>query len=381
MEKIEEKNITIIDTTLRDGEQTPGVIFNRRSKLKIALMLEKAGVDEIEAGIPVMGEIEQKAISEIVKKVKRSKVTCWCRANDKDIESALKCNTESVHISFPISDIQLNLMGKDLGWLYRLSESIISKAVKRFKYVSVGALDATRCDINTLKSFTDLAYSFGAYRLRVADTVGIATPGNISDLFKELIKNESRMDYEFHGHNDLNMAVANSLSALEAGVKSVSSTINGIGERAGNAATEEIVAALKYGADRKTNIDLKALVSICDFVEKVSGIKIHNLKPITGKNINTHESGIHVNGLLKDPLSFQPFNPADIGREEAVFVAGKHSGSNGLKHILENNGYFADKRSVKEMIKKIQKRAEINRNIKIEDLLDMKKIYEAIELS
>ncbi|MCP3926209.1 MAG: homocitrate synthase [Desulfobacterales bacterium] len=381
MDDLNERTLKIIDTTLRDGEQTPYVSFNRENKIQIAEMLEEAGVDEIEAGIPVMGSIEQKTISDITKRIKNSQIISWCRASRLDLECAEKCNTGRVHISFPVSEIQLDLMGKDHKWLFDIAEDIISEAVKRFDFVSVGALDATRCEINILKDFSKFTLLLGAKRLRIADTVGIGTPLNIYNIFKELLENESGLKYEFHGHNDLAMAVANSISAFEAGADAISTTINGIGERAGNAATEEVIAALKYGSLKKTNINLKNLIAVCKLIEKLSGIKTNKLKPVTGKNINVHESGIHCNGMLKNPLSFQPFNPEEFGLEQAIFVAGKHSGLNGLKHILEKKGIIPSENYVRKLIKKIKFDLESNSGFKVEELVDMDKIYEEIELS
>jgi homocitrate synthase NifV len=215
------EKIWIIDTTLRDGEQAPGVCFTPEQRIMIAQMLDAAGVNELEAGIPAMGPDVVKGIKAIAGLGLKSRVTGWCRATKADIEAAERCGLNSIHISFPLSKRLLGVFNKDIFWLMNAVDEIVPFACKRFPFVSVGAQDAARCEMVNLLRFTVRASVHGAYRVRIADTVGIASPFEVYDLVKE-IKSSCDMEIEFHGHNDLGMASANALAAVEAGACAVS---------------------------------------------------------------------------------------------------------------------------------------------------------------
>ncbi len=327
----------IIDTTLRDGEQAPGVVFSSTEKIEIASLLADAGVNELEIGYPAISDEERSTIKKIVAQNLPVRLNSWARAKWQDIEDACICGTEAVHISFPVSALYLELMERDYAWVQQQLQELIPRAKKYFNFVSVGAQDATRAEPELLKSFVLDAESCGADRIRIADTVGIATPTSVIELVSHL-KSSSHAALEFHAHNDLGMATANAFTALEAGCQAVSVSVTGLGERAGNAALEELAIALKLSGKYETSIDTRTLSHLCSVVSKASGRAIVDQKPVVGKSAFQHESGIHCAALLKHPLSYQPFLPDQIGRDKYELVIGKHSGSASLQHYFSGRG-------------------------------------------
>jgi homocitrate synthase NifV len=314
MEEKQTMKIHIADTTLRDGEQAPGVAFSIRQKLQIAKMLSDIGVDELEIGIPAVGKNERKNIRAIVDLKLPCRLAVWCRAIKEDIEAAIECGTQIVHISFPVSSVLLKAMSKNREWVTKSIVQLVPFASDHFDFVSVGAQDAFRTDISFLKEFYSLAHQAGADRIRIADTVGTATPSKVTRTIQELMSLSCRLTVEFHGHNDLGMATANAFTAAEAGAQVLSVTVNGLGERAGNTPLEEIAVALSLDNKLYCNIRTSSLARICRYVSKASKRQIAASKPITGDSAFLHESSIHCSALLKDPLSYQPFLPENVGQ-------------------------------------------------------------------
>ena len=363
------KELWIIDSTLRDGEQAPGVVFSRKEKLRLDSMLDSIGIDEIEAGIPAMGAESIDIIRDINRLRLKSRVLVWSRALTNDIETAARTNAEAIHIAFPISDIQLSTMNKEWSWVTNNIPQMVDHAQKYFKYVSIGAQDASRCGIDRLLEFIAIAEKSKVGRVRLADTVGIFTPMETMNLITNIKSSYPRINLEFHAHNDLGMATANAVTGWQTGAKSVSVTVNGLGERAGNAALEEFLMAIKLHAQTE-KYDTSNLFSLCRFVSKISNRPIPLDKAICGKMVFSHESGIHAGAMLKNQSSFQPFDGKLIGRESFCNVFGKHSGRGALKYLLEQHHIFASDSEMIELKKIINRLSEEKRrNISDEEVL------------
>jgi homocitrate synthase NifV len=358
----------IIDTTLRDGEQAPGVVFSSAEKIEIACLLADAGVNELEIGYPAISNEERKTIRHIGTLNLPVRLTSWARAKWQDIEDACFCGTEAVHISFPVSALYLELMNRDYAWVQDQLQELVTKAKTYFDMVSVGAQDATRAEPELLKRFVLDAEACGADRVRIADTVGIATPSSVIKLVS-FLKSASHTALEFHAHNDLGMATANAYTALEAGCHAVSVSVTGLGERAGNAALEELAIALKLSGKYASSIDTRKLSHLCTAVSKASGRAIEDQKPVVGKSAFQHESGIHCSALLKHPLSYQPFLPDEIGRDKYELVIGKHSGSASIQHYFSERGIILTREEANHILALVRTTAtEKKRALKPEEL-------------
>ena len=362
----------IIDTTLRDGEQAPGVVFSLHEKLQIAQLLDKIGIPEVEIGMPAISRSEIEETETICTSGFKFKSLGWCRANKQDIDAANKAKCQHVHISFPVSEHHLAIMGKSYGWVFNSMKEIVSYAKDYFELVSIGAQDASRANQEFLKEFLAYASINKVQRVRIADTVGIMNPFSVSKMMSELNNLFPEIVLEFHGHNDLGMATANALAAATSGAKAVSVTVNGLGERAGNTSLEELIMALKISLGYDTGLKTEYFSALCAFVEKASGRVNSVSKPITGNMVMCHETGIHTNLILKDINSYQILKPETIGSEQPALIFGKHSGSNAITSFFQTRGMNVTKEQSYSILKTVkQLSTERKRSVSERELLNM----------
>lgn len=325
-----DRKIYIVDTTLRDGEQTAGVVFANEEKLIIADMLSELGVDQLEVGIPTMGGDEKEAIKQIVKRNNgRKSIMAWNRAVISDIDESIDCGVDAVAISVSVSDIHIkHKLKTSREWVLENMIKSVEFAKKNGLYVSVNGEDASRADNEFLIEFIDEAKKAGADRFRYCDTVGIMEPFSIRKNIEELYK-RTGFDIEMHTHNDFGMATANAIAGILGGASHVGLTVNGLGERAGNAALEEVLMALIYVYGYKADVDTKMFREVSEYVAQASGRKLPIWKAIVGDNMFAHESGIHADGAIKNPKNYEAFDPDVIGLQRQI-VIGKHSGKAGI---------------------------------------------------
>ncbi len=351
------RSLEIVDTTLRDGEQAAGIVFTVSEKKAIARKLAAMGVSEIEVGTPAAGDDEMNAITEIVDMNLPCRIIGWCRANEYDLDCAHACGLEAVHISLPVSSIHIQAIEKSKEWVLGQISALVSKARSNFEFVSLGLQDASRGDMDFLLQFIELARQTGADRVRLADTVGIWDPIQTFQAISEIRRYARDLKIGFHAHNDLGMATANAIAAIRAGANSVDVTVNGLGERAGNAALDEVVMACRVSLGIDSGVDISQLVDMAVLVETASGRTLPVNKPITGKSVFLHESGIHVHALLKDRKTYEPFDPESVGQPKSAFVLGKHSGRSALRHVLSRQGLSVDDDQERILLELIQKSA------------------------
>lgn len=325
LDKIREKEIKIVDTTLRDGEQTAGVAFANHEKVTIAQTLSDMGIDQLEVGIPTMGGDEKATIKAICKRDLKASIMAWNRAVIADIEQSIDCGVDAVAISLSVSDIHIqHKLKKSREWVLENMYNAVTYAKKNGLYISVNGEDASRADINFLIEFINLAKEAGADRFRYCDTVGVMEPFTLRDTIEKIYK-VTNFDIEMHTHNDFGMATANAIAGIVGGANHIGVTVNGLGERAGNAALEEVIMALKFVYGYETNIDTTRFREISKYVSQASGRELPIWKAIVGTNMFRHESGIHADGALKDPKNYEAFDPSEVGLERQI-VIGKHSG-------------------------------------------------------
>ena len=352
--EIDPMDIKIDDTTLRDGEQTAGVVFANDEKIHIAKMLDKVGVHQIESGIPAMGGDEKDAIKKIAGLGLNCSVLAWNRPVKSDIEASVECGVDAVALSISSSDIHIeHKLRKSREWVLETMKSGVDFAKSHNLYVSVNAEDASRSDMEFLLKFAHTARDAGADRLRYCDTLGILDPFETFMRVKNII-DIIGIDMEMHTHNDFGMAIANAIAGIKAGATYVNTTINGLGERAGNAAFEEFVMALKYveGVDMGFNTTL--FRNLSEYVARASNRVLPTWKPIVGGNLFVHEIESKVSGIMANPLTYELFKETDVGLKRE-YVLGKYSGVNATMHKLETLGYKIGREEASEL-------AEIIRN-------------------
>ncbi|MEX8518119.1 MAG: homocitrate synthase [Leptothrix sp. (in: b-proteobacteria)] len=345
--------VVINDTTLRDGEQTAGVAFTNDEKIAIARTLSAAGVPELEVGIPVMGEHEVELIQTLTGMGLAARTMVWARMCDADLKAALRCGADIVHLSIPVSDLQINRkLQRDRGWVLSTLVWTVQRALDAGASVSIGFEDASRADGDFLARAAQAAQRAGAVRVRYADTLGLLDP---FETYRRIgaLRRAVDIDIEIHAHNDLGLATANTLAAVKAGATHASTTVNGLGERAGNAALEEVVMALRHVQGQECGVDTTRLPAISALVARASGRPVAANKSIVGSGVFTHESGIHVDGLLKDARNYQGFDPAELGRRHTT-VLGKHSGSAALVSACERLGLHLSPQQVPLLLERIR---------------------------
>ncbi|MBI4396879.1 MAG: homocitrate synthase [Elusimicrobia bacterium] len=353
---IDPKEIKIVDTTLRDGEQTAGIVFSNAEKLEIARRLAEAGVHQIEAGVPAMGGDEKEAIRAIVQSNLKSSILGWCRAVVADINDAIDCGLDAVCVSISVSDLHIQKkIRKDRDWVIDTATRAVNYAKGHNLYVSANAEDASRADMEFFLKFIKAVKAAGADRLRFCDTVGILGPFQTYDKIKTIVE-ETGIPVEVHTHNDFGMATANALAGLRGGASFVSTTVNGLGERAGNAALEEVVMALKYVEGVPTSFDISKLRALSEHVAKASGREIWVSKPIVGKNIFFHEAGVQASGVIRDPDTYEVFSPNEIGGERQILI-GKHSGATTVQWKFREYGISLTEDETRKILEDIRVQA------------------------
>ncbi|HEY2933177.1 MAG TPA: 2-isopropylmalate synthase [Acidobacteriota bacterium] len=342
--------IFVFDTTLRDGEQSPGASLNLEEKVKMAQQLERLNVDIIEAGFPITSEGDFEGVSAIAQKVRRPTIAALARATRGDIDRAWQAVQHArkarIHTFIATSDIHLQHK------LKKTREQVLEQAVDAVRYarslceeVEFSAEDATRSDIDYLCKIFEAAIEAGAAVINIPDTVGYAVPGEFGALFRNILQrvpNSGRAVFSSHCHNDLGLAVANSLAAIQNGARQVECTVNGIGERAGNASLEEIVMALRTrgeALEHHTDIRTDEIYRSSRLLSNLTGIFVQPNKAIVGKNAFAHEAGIHQDGMLKNALTYEIMTPQSVGISSSTLVLGKHSGRHALKKKFEDLGY------------------------------------------
>jgi D-citramalate synthase len=362
------KHVRFLDTTLRDGEQTPGVSLVPESKLRIAQRLDELGVDVIEAGFAAVSEGEMEAVSLIAKQGLRAQVSSAARGTRGDIDAVLKSGASTISMIIPTSDLHIEAkLHKTREQILKATEDCVQYAKEHGLVVELLAEDATRSDFEYLVKFFQTAVDAGADRLVPCDTVGILTPERSAEFFSKL-KERVKAPLGVHCHNDFGMAVANTVAALGVGVEEVHATINGLGERAGNASLEEVVVTLKTLYKLDLNIKTELLYGTSQLVSRLTGVYVQPNKAVVGENAFTHESGIHTQGMLANPLTYEPFAPELVGGTRRL-SPGKHSGSHAIRADLENMGLKPSSEQFKEIFQRIKGLGDKGKTVMDADVL------------
>jgi len=364
------EDIIIYDSTLRDGEQMPGVSFSSEQKLTIAKKLDEIGVPEIEAGFPAVSKTEQETVKKIANEGLDAKILVLSRLKKEDIDAAIDSDADMVLLFIASSPLHLKYK------LHLKEEEIKEKVVKSIEYAkdhgiipSFSTEDSTRTPLTFLEELVMLAYESGAKRIGFTDTVGCANPQTIQYLFSHMRKLVPT-PFSAHLHNDFGLGIANALTALSSGANHICTTINGWGERAGNVSLEQLIMTLKVLYDKDLGIDTTKFTQLSQMVSDFIGIPIPKTQPFVGNNIFTHESGIHVAAILENPYTYEPISPEFVGNKRNL-VLGKHSGKRMIKQILHDHDIDADDSFIANITSQVKKLGEKNGYVSHEEIMDL----------
>jgi 2-isopropylmalate synthase len=371
--------VKIFDTTLRDGEQSPGATMNIAEKVRIAEQLEKLNVDIIEAGFPISSEGDFEAVKAISRVIKHSEVAALARANPKDIDRAWEAvkgaKYPQLHTFISTSDIHLkHQLKKSKQEVIHIAARSVARAKRYTSNVEFSAMDATRSDVEFLIAVCQAAIQAGATTINIPDTVGYAVPFEFGELIRTLrqrVQGIEKVILSTHCHNDLGLAVANSIAAIQNGARQVECTINGIGERAGNASLEEIVMALRTRKDLfqfHTRINPKHIFTTSRLISKITGMVVQPNKAIVGANAFAHESGIHQDGILKEKLTYEIMTPESVGIPKTSLILGKLSGRHAFRERLRDLGYRLSEIDLERAFARFKQLADKKREIFDEDI-------------
>jgi 2-isopropylmalate synthase len=378
----ERARITVFDTTLRDGEQSPGCSMNQAEKLRLAQQLDRLGVDVIEAGFPIASDGDFESVKAIALSVRRPVIAGLCRACRPDIERAWEALQYAarprIHVFLATSDIHLQYKLR----ITRDECAAQAREAVRFAKslcddVEFSPEDATRTDPEFLCRVLDAVVEAGATTLNIPDTVGYTVPSEFGALIttiRQRVKGIEKVTISAHCHNDLGMAVANALAAVAAGARQVECTINGIGERAGNASLEEIVMALRVRADQypyETGVVSEQIFAASQMLSEITAVPVQPNKAITGRNAFAHEAGIHQDGVLKNPLTYEIMTPKSVGVPDSRLVLGKHSGRHALGLRCEQLGYQFDRRALDDIYRRFVRLADKIKHVEDHHLLEL----------
>ena len=373
MPETDKPQIIIDDTTLRDGEQTAGVVFSREEKIRIARMLDEIGVGELECGIPAMGREEQATVKSLVDLGLSARLITWNRAVIADIQASIDSGVQAVDISLSVSDVHIaHKLCKDRNWVKEQLKTALGFAKQHDLYVSVGGEDASRADLDFVVELMSIARSLGADRFRFCDTLGILDPFTTYDKVSYLADRVD-LDLEVHTHNDLGMATANAIAGIRAGARFVNTTVNGLGERAGNAALEEVVMALKHACCIDLSIDTGRFLELSRLVGQASCRPVPEWKAVVGEKVFSHESGLHADGVIKYPGNYEGYDPAEVGLVRHM-VVGKHSGSRGLQDRFGRLGINLDPAETARLLEQVPRMAQVSKRA-LSDL-DLVRLYD-----